>query len=312
MTSDVASLLRIVVFFLKAAICQRRSVLVNFWYVCGQTKCSAKEALCFPTEDSQTVMLRLCTSLHFVYFIWFRLPCDRSGPRISQERKQKHLGLLAPRVDSIKIYMARTLIPQSHTNARSRDPSTQRFPGPCRITSGCTRIPDACESQARAWTVRDIGGFKLVSLFSVQRLIQFHRAHLISTQVGILNLGDSGVMLLRPALRTPPSSDQPLLFPRVIFRSSDQTHYFNCPYQLGSGSALVEAPDYIRIRVRAGDIVVAATDGVFDNLFDHQVRLWITGYLHLRELGVPNLISDARGARWCSHAVFTWRVCARP
>ena len=25
-------------------------------------------------------------------------------------------------------------------------------------------------------------------------------------------------MLLRPALRTPPGSDQPLLFPRVVFR----------------------------------------------------------------------------------------------
>ncbi|CAE7229844.1 unnamed protein product [Symbiodinium natans] len=90
--------------------------------------------------------------------------------------------------------------------------------------------------------------------------------------MGILNLGDSGAMLLRPALRTPPGSDQPLLFPRVVFRSSDQTHYFNCPYQLGSGSLPVEAPDFIRVRVRTGDLVVAATDGVFDNLFDHQVQ----------------------------------------
>eukprot|EP00434_Breviolum_minutum_P036634 symbB.v1.2.032466.t1/scaffold3902.1/size48539/2 len=79
-------------------------------------------------------------------------------------------------------------------------------------------------------------------------------------------------MLLRPALRTPPGSDQPLLFPRVVFRSCDQTHYFNCPYQLGSGNAPVEAPDFIRVRVRTGDLVVAATDGVFDNLFDHQVQ----------------------------------------
>ncbi|CAK8996313.1 unnamed protein product [Durusdinium trenchii] len=90
--------------------------------------------------------------------------------------------------------------------------------------------------------------------------------------MGILNLGDSGAMLLRPALRTPPQSDSPLLFPRVVFRSCDQTHYFNCPYQLGSGNAPVEAPDFIRVRVRIGDLVVAATDGVFDNLFDHQVQ----------------------------------------
>lgn len=97
--------------------------------------------------------------------------------------------------------------------------------------------------------------------------------------VAILNLGDSGVTILRPALRTPPGSDQPLLFPRVVFRSSDQTHYFNCPYQLGSGSAPVEVPDLVRVRVRNGDLVLAATDGVFDNLFDHQVQAIVARHL---------------------------------
>mmetsp|Transcript_56736 Transcript_56736/g.99207 ORF Transcript_56736/g.99207 Transcript_56736/m.99207 type:complete len:354 (+) Transcript_56736:50-1111(+) len=97
--------------------------------------------------------------------------------------------------------------------------------------------------------------------------------------ISILNLGDSGVILLRPALRTPPGSDQPLLFPRVVFRSSDQTHYFNCPYQLGSSSAPAEVPDLIHVRVRIGDLVIAATDGVFDNLFDHQVQAIVARHL---------------------------------
>jgi len=97
--------------------------------------------------------------------------------------------------------------------------------------------------------------------------------------MAILNLGDSGAMLLRPALRTPPGSDQPLLFPRVVFRSSDQTHYFNCPYQLGSGNAPLEAPDLIHVRVRTGDLLIAATDGVFDNLFDHQVQALVARHL---------------------------------
>lgn len=97
--------------------------------------------------------------------------------------------------------------------------------------------------------------------------------------VSILNLGDSGAMVLRPALRTPPGSDQPLLFPRVVFRSSDQTHYFNCPYQLGSSSVPIEAPDFVKIRVRTGDLIVAATDGVFDNLFDHQVQAIVARHL---------------------------------
>jgi len=100
------------------------------------------------------------------------------------------------------------------------------------------------------------------------------------TTMALLNLGDSGVILLRPALRTPPGSDQPLLFPRVVFRSSDQTHYFNCPYQLGSNNhSPLEVPDFIRVRVRSGDLVLAATDGVFDNLFDHQVQAIVARHL---------------------------------
>lgn len=102
---------------------------------------------------------------------------------------------------------------------------------------------------------------------------------LTGTTLAILNLGDSGALLLRPALRTPPGAEQPLLFPRVVFRSSDQTHYFNCPYQLGSGSIATEAPDLVHVRVRAGDIVIAATDGVFDNLFDRQVQAIVARHL---------------------------------
>lgn len=97
--------------------------------------------------------------------------------------------------------------------------------------------------------------------------------------VTILNLGDSGAMILRPALRTPPGTDKPLLFPRVVFRSRDQTHYFNCPYQIGSGTANWEVPDFVSVRVRAGDIVVAGSDGVFDNLFDHQVQAIVARHL---------------------------------
>merc|ERR1712151_221969 len=59
----------------------------------------------------------------------------------------------------------------------------------------------------------------------------------------------------------------------------DQTHYFNCPYQMGSSQAPVEVPDFIRIRVRPGDLVLAATDGVFDNLFDHQVQAIVARHL---------------------------------
>lgn len=89
----------------------------------------------------------------------------------------------------------------------------------------------------------------------------------------VLNLGDSGVLVLRPALRAKTNGRWPHLFPRVIFRSCEQTHYFNCPYQLGGTTvAELEEPDIVGVRVVPGDLVIAATDGVFDNLFDRQLQ----------------------------------------
>ena len=83
------------------------------------------------------------------------------------------------------------------------------------------------------------------------------------------NLGDSAFLILGPG--------------KVAHRSSIQIHAFNTPYQLskvpakmmaqhqifGGGQHFSEVPsqaDVSRHRVRHGDIVVFATDGVWDNL----------------------------------------------
>lgn len=95
----------------------------------------------------------------------------------------------------------------------------------------------------------------------------------------VANVGDSAIMVMRPALRTPPSSKQPMLLPRVVFRSTDQTHFFNCPYQFSSNGPLQESPDVLSVEVLAGDVVIAATDGVFDNLFDHQIQALVARHL---------------------------------
>ena len=58
----------------------------------------------------------------------------------------------------------------------------------------------------------------------------------------------------------------------VVDRSTAQTHYFNCPLQLGTGSA--DEPsmaDQKELEVRPGDIVVLGTDGLLDNLFEGDV-----------------------------------------
>lgn len=76
------------------------------------------------------------------------------------------------------------------------------------------------------------------------------------------NLGDSGFLLLRG--------------PHVLLRSPIQQHRFNAPYQLtlapdGHVSDVTGAAALQSMEVQTGDIIVVATDGLWDNLFEEQV-----------------------------------------
>ncbi|KQJ99945.1 putative protein phosphatase 2C 24 [Brachypodium distachyon] len=58
---------------------------------------------------------------------------------------------------------------------------------------------------------------------------------------------------------------------RILHRSRPQQSYFNCPYQLsahGTGGNRVRDAAVGQVPVAAGDVVVAGSDGLFDNLFD--------------------------------------------
>jgi protein phosphatase PTC7 len=80
----------------------------------------------------------------------------------------------------------------------------------------------------------------------------------------IANLGDSGLLVLRENLKKT-SMD-------VVFRTKEQQHYFNCPFQLGypEGDSALEASTS-EIEIEEGDILIAATDGVLDNMFDQEI-----------------------------------------
>ncbi|MQL85999.1 hypothetical protein Taro_018517 [Colocasia esculenta] len=60
----------------------------------------------------------------------------------------------------------------------------------------------------------------------------------------------------------------------VVYRSPPHQRRFNWPYQLG----LVDRRDppdcaqWLAVEVEPGDVIVAGTDGLFDNLFDAQIR----------------------------------------
>lgn len=75
------------------------------------------------------------------------------------------------------------------------------------------------------------------------------------------HLGDSGILILRPADKS------------TLYRSAGQWHWFDCPRQLGTNSPDVPEKNAVteRIEIQEGDIVLAVTDGLLDNLWDHEV-----------------------------------------
>ena len=83
------------------------------------------------------------------------------------------------------------------------------------------------------------------------------------TKIKAANLGDSGFRVVRNG--------------EVVFASPAQEHYFNCPFQL-SYEPLSEDTDTaadaetFEFTVKPGDLVVAGSDGLFDNAFDDECR----------------------------------------
>eukprot|EP00285_Hemiselmis_virescens_P012605 CAMPEP_0173391320 /NCGR_PEP_ID=MMETSP1356-20130122/18240_1 /TAXON_ID=77927 ORGANISM="Hemiselmis virescens, Strain PCC157" /NCGR_SAMPLE_ID=MMETSP1356 /ASSEMBLY_ACC=CAM_ASM_000847 /LENGTH=445 /DNA_ID=CAMNT_0014348923 /DNA_START=60 /DNA_END=1397 /DNA_ORIENTATION=- len=75
----------------------------------------------------------------------------------------------------------------------------------------------------------------------------------------VLNVGDSGIHVVRGE--------------ECVFKTREQQHYFNCPYQLGMGSD--DRPNdgayYVLDDIAEGDMIIAATDGTWDNVWGHDV-----------------------------------------
>jgi protein phosphatase PTC7 len=82
------------------------------------------------------------------------------------------------------------------------------------------------------------------------------------------NVGDSGLYILRKSSL----SEQY----EISFKSEDQLHGFNFPFQLGiSSNDKPENALCATVELQAGDILIAASDGLFDNLFDAEVQEFI-------------------------------------
>ncbi|CAJ2646359.1 unnamed protein product [Trifolium pratense] len=74
-----------------------------------------------------------------------------------------------------------------------------------------------------------------------------------------INLGDSGFIVIRGG--------------SIVFKSPVKQHGFNFPYQLESGNAgdHPSSAEVFTVPVASGDVIVAGTDGLFDNLYNNDI-----------------------------------------
>jgi serine/threonine protein phosphatase PrpC len=81
-----------------------------------------------------------------------------------------------------------------------------------------------------------------------------------SGTLDVANVGDCGLRNLRSG--------------KVVFATSPQQHYFDCPYQFSSSEGGQSASDaaVFKAELLKGDTIVLGSDGLFDNVYDRDIE----------------------------------------
>ncbi|KAB8216120.1 hypothetical protein BDV33DRAFT_194677 [Aspergillus novoparasiticus] len=77
----------------------------------------------------------------------------------------------------------------------------------------------------------------------------------------VTNIGDCKLLVIRPSEE------------KVLFRTKEQWHWFDCPVQLGTNSVDTPRKDAVmsQVALEEEDVVLAVSDGVLDNLWEHEI-----------------------------------------
>ena len=136
------------------------------------------------------------------------------------------------------------------------------------------------------------------------------------------NLGDSGFLILRAIDVNGEKKYE------KVYKSVDTQHYFNAPYQLsivpkdmqrGTAKSLGDAPSdstQTSHQLENGDILIFATDGLWDNLFVEDICRFVTMSMqhlvrHLDELqqtSVGYSQSDTRSRQMMQQAAMRYAL----
>ncbi|XP_016477988.1 putative protein phosphatase 2C 55 [Nicotiana tabacum] len=94
-----------------------------------------------------------------------------------------------------------------------------------------------------------------------------------------VNVGDSGFVVIRDGV--------------IVYKSEIQQSRFNCPFQLGNSknSNDPSVAEKISFPVKAGDIIVMGTDGLFDNVHDFELELVVNNGVDSWESDAPHTLA---------------------
>lgn len=100
----------------------------------------------------------------------------------------------------------------------------------------------------------------------------------------VTNLGDSQIMVLRPKTQ------------EIVYKTTEQWHWFDCPRQLGTNSPDTPKANAImdKVKIKEGDVVLAMSDGVVDNLWEHEVSQSIHESIENRDREHGDMLFVAR------------------
>jgi protein phosphatase PTC7 len=127
-------------------------------------------------------------------------------------------------------------------------------------------------------------------------ILDFEKKHIHS-----LNLGDSGYMLIRGKNKSDEIPNKSLNKNQsetfdVIFKSEEQQHSFNFPYQVGTNGDNPNEADIFVNEFEENDIIVLGSDGLWDNLYENQILNVIKPfYEKSSNIGDLNLLAKKLG-----------------
>ena len=104
------------------------------------------------------------------------------------------------------------------------------------------------------------------------------------------NIGDSGFLIIRDN--------------NIIYKSQSQQHSFNYPYQIQyNGGDSIDETVEDKIPIQYGDIIILATDGLFDNIYPAQILNLMNRNNNLDKLVVDiveNAFNLSKNNEWMS------------